>query len=61
MNGWEDATIICMIVFGVVCLALFAVWEKFFATTSLFPYKFLRDRTVLGCCFTYGLMFVSIL
>ncbi|KAK3374723.1 major facilitator superfamily transporter [Podospora didyma] len=60
LNGWESATVICMIVFGVVTLGLFVVWERFFATVSLFPYKFLKDPTVLGASFAYGIMFLSI-
>ncbi|OLN97201.1 Siderophore iron transporter mirB 2 [Colletotrichum chlorophyti] len=59
-HHWQSPTIICLIVFGVVVLAAFAVWEKFFAVVSLFPYKFLKDRTVLGACLVYGIMFVSI-
>lgn len=59
-HQWQSPTIICLIVFGVIGLILFAVWEKFFATISLFPYKFLKDRTILGACLVYGIMFVSI-
>ncbi|KAK0727592.1 major facilitator superfamily transporter [Lasiosphaeria miniovina] len=60
LHGWQSATVICMIVFGIVSLGLFVVWEKFFAAVSLFPYKFLKDRTVLGASFAYGIMFLSI-
>ncbi|KAK1990954.1 major facilitator superfamily transporter [Colletotrichum falcatum] len=59
-HQWRSPTIICLIVFGVVCLALFAAWERFFAKVSLFPYRFLKDRTVLGACLVYGVMFISI-
>ncbi|EFQ36422.1 major facilitator superfamily transporter [Colletotrichum graminicola M1.001] len=59
-HEWKSPTIICLIVFGVVALALFAVWERFFAKVSLFPYQFLKDRTVLGACLVYGIMFTSI-
>ncbi|KAF4856369.1 MFS siderochrome iron transporter 1 [Colletotrichum siamense] len=59
-HSWASPTIICLIVFGVVGLALFAVWEKWFATVCLFPYHFLKDRTVLGACLVYGIMFASI-
>ncbi|KAK2031990.1 major facilitator superfamily transporter [Colletotrichum zoysiae] len=57
---WGSPTIICLIVFGVICLALFTAWERFFAKVSLFPYRFLKDRTVLGACLAYGIMFMSI-
>ncbi|KAL0936305.1 siderophore iron transporter mirb [Colletotrichum truncatum] len=59
-HKWESPTIICLIVFGVVTLVAFAAWEKWFAVVSLFPYKFLKDRTVLGACLVYGIMFASI-
>ncbi|GJC99460.1 major facilitator superfamily transporter [Colletotrichum higginsianum] len=59
-HQWESPTIICLIIFGVVSLVLFAVWERYFAKVSLFPYQFLKDRTVLGACLVYGIMFASI-
>ncbi len=59
-NGWKTGYIIAMIVLGVVLLAAFVVWEKFFATVQYFPFKHLKDRSVLGACLVYGLMFLSI-
>lgn len=59
-KGWADAGPICMIVFGVISLILFAVWEKYFARVSYLPFKFLKDRTILGASMTYGVMFLSI-
>lgn len=60
-KGWADAGLICMIVFGVVSLVLFALFEKYFARVSYLPFKFLKDRTILGASMTYGVMFISIL
>jgi uncharacterized membrane protein SirB2 len=60
-GGWRSASIICLIVFGVVCLGLFVVWERYFAAVQLFRYQFLLDRTVLGGCCVYGIMFLSVL
>ncbi|KAL2285059.1 hypothetical protein FJTKL_08579 [Diaporthe vaccinii] len=59
-KGWADAGPICMIVFGVMSLVLFALWEKYFARVSYLPFKFLKDRTILGASITYGVMFISI-
>ncbi|KAK1489048.1 major facilitator superfamily transporter [Colletotrichum cuscutae] len=59
-HQWKSPTIICLIVFGVIGLALFALWERNFAKVSLFPYHFLKDRTILGACLVYGIMFASI-
>lgn len=60
-QGWKTGYIIAMIVLGVASLAAFVVWEKWFSPVPYFPFKFLRDRTVLGACLLYGLMFTSIL
>jgi len=49
-----------MIVLGMVLLAAFVAWEKFFAPVPYIPWKFLKDRTILGSCFMYGFMFLSI-
>ena len=51
---------ICLIVFGLAALAAFVAWERFFAPVQLFPYKFLKDRTILGGSLAYGIMFISI-
>ncbi|KAH7013768.1 siderochrome-iron transporter MirB [Ilyonectria destructans] len=59
-NGWKTGYIIAMIVLGVVLLAAFAVWEKYFSPVPYIPFKFLKDRTILGACLVYGLMFCSI-
>ena len=60
-NGWKTGYIIAMIVLGVVLLAAFVIWEKFFAPVQYFPFKYLKDRTVLGASLLYGFMFLSIL
>lgn len=59
-NGWKTGYIIAMIVLGVVLLAAFVVWEKYFATVQYFPFKHLKDRSILGACLLYGIMFLSI-
>ncbi|KAK5065001.1 hypothetical protein LTR84_000836 [Exophiala bonariae] len=59
-KGWETGYIIAMIVLGVLCLAAFFVWEKYFATVAYLPFRFLKDRTIIGACLLYGIMFLSI-
>lgn len=59
-KGWGSAIIICFLVFGVVFIATFVVWERFFARVSLTPWAILRDRTVLGTCLVGFTLFVSI-
>ncbi|KAH7119730.1 major facilitator superfamily domain-containing protein [Dendryphion nanum] len=53
---WESPMIICMLVFGVIFLIAFPIWEKFFAPVTFIPYKLLLDRTV----FMAGMMFVFV-
>lgn len=43
--------IICMIVFGLALLALFAAWERFWAPKTFFPFHLLTDRSVVAACF----------
>ncbi|EFY87939.1 siderophore iron transporter mirB [Metarhizium acridum CQMa 102] len=59
-DGWRTGYVIAMIVVGVVLLALFAIWEKYFAPVQYFPWAYLKDRTILGACLLYGFMFLSI-
>lgn len=59
-NGWKTGYIIAMIVVGAVLLIAFVIWEKFFAPVTYFPFRYLKDRTILGACLLYGLMFLSI-
>lgn len=60
-NGWKTGYIIAMIVLGVFFLAAFAVWEKYFSPVPYVPFNLLKDRTILGACLIYGIMFLSIL
>nr|POE54268.1 siderophore iron transporter mirb [Quercus suber] len=58
-EGWDSPLIICFIVFGVVLLGVFAVWEKFFAPVAFLPYSLLSDRTVLGACILSATLYFS--
>lgn len=60
-NGWATGYIIAMLVIGVVCLGLFAVWEKYFAKVCFFPFHYLTDRTILGACLLSFFLNISIL
>lgn len=48
-----------MLVFGIVLLIIFGLYEKFFAPKSFLPISLLFDRTVFGSCVYAGLAFVS--
>jgi MFS family permease len=58
-RGWRSALIICFLVFGVLLIAAFVIWERYFARVRLTPWAILRDRTVLGTCLTGFILFLS--
>ncbi|KAI1293166.1 MFS general substrate transporter [Xylaria venustula] len=58
--GWRTPYIIAMFILGGVLLAAFVIWERYFAPVQYFPFKYLKDRTILGACGLYGIMFLSI-
>ncbi|KAI0448885.1 MFS general substrate transporter [Xylaria acuta] len=59
-HGWKTEYIIAMFILGWLLLAAFVVWEKYFAPVQFFPFKYLKDRTILDACRVYGIMFLSI-
>ncbi|KAM0362617.1 hypothetical protein ACHAP4_001365 [Fusarium culmorum] len=59
-NGWKADYIIAMLVVGVVCLVGFAAWEKWYAKVPYVPFKFLKDRTILGACLLSAFLNMSI-
>lgn len=58
-QGWHSPMIICMLVFGVVLLCLFALYEKFLAPVKFIPFELLVDRSIMGACLTVTLSFIS--
>ena len=58
-KGWRSPLIICLLVFGIVLMIFFAVWERFFAPVTFIPYSLLLDRTVFGACILSATLFLS--
>ncbi|PVH80947.1 MFS general substrate transporter [Cadophora sp. DSE1049] len=58
-NSWTSPSIICMIVLGLILLAVFGVWERFFASKPFIPYRLLLDRTVIGGCLLCASRFIA--
>lgn len=58
-KGWGSSLIICFLVFGIVLIIAFTIWEKFFASVSFIPWALLKDRTVLGACLLSFTLFIS--
>ncbi|KAI5360174.1 putative major facilitator superfamily, MFS transporter superfamily [Septoria linicola] len=49
-DGWSEGYIIAMLVLGLVCLAAFALVERFVAPVPFIPWSILISRTVVGAC-----------
>ena len=56
---WHSALIICLLVFGIVLLVVFAIWERFLAPVTFIPYSLLLNRTVFGACILSATLFIS--
>jgi hydrogenase-4 membrane subunit HyfE len=39
-----------MLVFGLVLIAIFVVWERFFALKTFFPFYLMKNRSVVAAC-----------
>lgn len=58
-KGWGSALVICFLVFGILLLIGFGIWERFFAKKSFIPWKLMRDRTAVGACLLSFALFFS--
>ncbi|OLN87993.1 Siderophore iron transporter mirB 1 [Colletotrichum chlorophyti] len=59
-RGWRAPLIICLLVFGVVLIIAFTLWERFFAPVSFIPYALLSGRTVLRRLRPFGPSFLLV-
>ncbi|KAJ0365561.1 hypothetical protein COL154_004418 [Colletotrichum chrysophilum] len=50
---WDSAQVICLILFGVVILALFMVWEARFASSPIIPFRIFQKITNVAA-FTFS-------
>lgn len=58
-KGWRSPLTLCLLVFGMVLMIVFAVWERFFTPVTFIPYSLLLDRTAFGACILSATLFVS--
>lgn len=61
-HPWGSAIVICLLVFGVVAWALFALWEWKFAVYPVMPMSLfgkLTNMATLGVVFCHGFVFIS--
>ena len=59
-KGFGSAMLICFLVFGILLLIFFGVWEAYFAKISFVPWTMMKDRTVQGACIlAFALFFAT--
>ncbi|KAI9047867.1 hypothetical protein LZ554_008575 [Drepanopeziza brunnea f. sp. 'monogermtubi'] len=61
-HPWDSATVICLIVFGVVVAGLFVLNEWKLARYPLMPIRIFKHRSniaSLGVCFCHGFVFIA--
>src|SRR5688572_24859519 len=58
-NGWTTPYIIAMIVTGVLLYPIFWFYEFKVAPKQFLAFRYLKNGTILGSCFLYGVMFLS--
>ena len=57
--GWRSPLIICLLVFGIVLIVGFVLWERFFAPVTFIPFSLLLDRNMAGACVLGAVLFIS--
>lgn len=59
---WASATVVCLIVFGIVVVALFFVNESYIARYPVIPLRLFKRRSNIAAfavCFVHGFVFIS--
>ncbi|APA09339.1 hypothetical protein sscle_05g041090 [Sclerotinia sclerotiorum 1980 UF-70] len=59
---WDSATVICLIIFGILVAGLFVINEWKFARYPLMPLRLFKHPSnvaALGVCFCHGFVFIS--
>lgn len=49
-GGWNNPSMIAMIVIGFVLFPVFCFWDAKYAKYPIVPYKFLKNPTILASC-----------
>ncbi|OBT96236.1 hypothetical protein VE01_05816 [Pseudogymnoascus verrucosus] len=58
-QGWKTPYIIAMLVLGVLLYPAFWLYEVTLAPKQFLDFRYLKNGTILGSCFLYGVMFLS--
>ncbi|KAJ1945113.1 hypothetical protein GGF37_001860 [Kickxella alabastrina] len=56
-HKWSSATVLCLIIFGAVCIALFLLWERFGAHSPIFNVAWLHEHNLQVC--VVNILFMS--
>ena len=59
---WNSATVICLIIFGVICWILWFIWEAYLAKYPILPVRIFKQRSnvaALGACFIQSFVFIG--
>ena len=59
---WSSATVVCLIVFGILTWVIFAIYEWKFAAHPTMPVRLFNNRSSVACfgvCFIHGFVFIS--
>lgn len=63
-HPWNSVQVICMLVFGVVTLIIFGIYERFFCKYPMFPARLIQNRrhffAVSVLCLTSGVNYVPL-
>jgi hypothetical protein len=59
-NGWKTPYIGAMIGLGLILFPAFYLYEAKYAPVQFLEWKYLKDRTIVGSCLLYAVMFLSI-
>lgn len=62
-HPWDSATVICLIIFGVICGALFVFHEAKWARFPIIPVEMFNTRSsaaAFALCFCHGFVFIGI-
>jgi hypothetical protein len=60
--AWSSATVICLIIFGVLCASLFVLIEWKIARYPITPLRIFKHRSniaSIGVCFCHGYVFIA--
>jgi hypothetical protein len=56
-HSWDSAYVICTMIFGLVLIAVFVVWEWKICKNPMIPHEMFAGQRIVGMA--YGIAFVA--